>query len=123
VEHGKAVFELSRRQKDGNTLREHLEAVEQATGQRPPELDPPPLPPECSSAWLVFGELHGRRGGNGFGPSPLDERRLLDWQALHRVELTPFEVACVFALDDAWLTAEEEAKKKTNPNAGPDKPH
>ena len=109
VAHAKAVFHLNQRKPDGSTLREHLQAVERSTKRRPPELDVPALPQACAGVWQIFLELHSRRAQGGFGPAALDEARLLNWQQLHAARLSPWEIECIFALDNAWLASTAEA--------------
>ena len=89
--------------------------MERATGKRPVQLDVPPLPPLCADVWSIFLQLHSRRSGTGFGPAPLDEARLLAWSQLHARRLTPWEIDCIFALDDAWLSAQSEQQKTDKP--------
>jgi hypothetical protein len=116
ADHAKAVFKLNLPQDDASTLRDHLQAVERSTGVRPPELDVPELPALCRGVWEIFFELHDRRAGNGFGPLPIDEARLLHWQQLHGVRLSPWEIETIFLVDSVWLSLVEEQSKTKQKN-------
>lgn len=111
VDHAKASFHLNQKQSDGKTLREHLQAVEQSTGRRTPELDVPELAAECRGVWSLFIELHARRA-EGFGPAIIDEARLFHWQRLHGIQLNPWEIEAIFALDLAWRESVAESQDK-----------
>lgn len=76
-----------------------------------PELHPPPLPPGCQLVWDTFIELHNARGG-GMGPSPIAWRDVLAWQEVRGVQLTPWEVDTLMALDQVAMKTLNE---KTQP--------
>lgn len=116
AEHAKAEFALRRKQPDGQTLRAHLRAAWNATGRKPPELEVPPLPRAARAVWSVFCELDDTRGGNGFGVDAINEARLLSWQQLHGVRLTPWEIQQIQRLDRLCLTAMVEEQKAKQPN-------
>lgn len=108
-----------RRQPDGETLRTHLVAAWRFTGRQPKELDVPPLPAAVRAVWNVFCELDETRGGNGFGVDPINEARLVGWQQLHGVRLSPWEIKQIQKLDRLRLTAiveEQNANKPKRPD-------
>lgn len=80
-------------------------------GKGPPELDVPPLPREVAGLWRDFLQMDATRPGSGFGVAPIDEARLLAWQQLHRVVLTPWEIDQIQMLDLLALSAYAEEKK------------
>jgi hypothetical protein len=63
--------------------------------------------------WDVFLALHSQRGG-GLGPAPISCADVLAYQQLHGVELTPWEVDSLRALDSVALKAASE-QSKTKP--------
>ena len=105
------MFRLGRRRRDGTTERDHLEAHARATGEDPPELQVPPVPPGAEALWQAFNELSGARvpGGMGIGPITLSE--IAAWQDVFRVRLTPWEVETILAIDRAALTAVNEPRQ------------
>lgn len=115
AEHAQAQFKLRRKQPDGETLRTHLQAVWRASGRRPPELDVPELPRAARQVWSLFCELDATRGGNGFGVDAISEARLLSWQQLHRVRLSPWEIEQIQMLDRLSLMSMVEEHKANQP--------
>lgn len=97
------------RQPDGCTLREHYEAAARQ-GRRPADLDGPPCPPELVHVWKWFLALSGGRGNNGFGPDAIRWLDIDAWARLNRVAPTPYELACLQAVDAVFM---EESQKKT----------
>lgn len=85
-------------------MRHHLQAAQRSTGRTPPELVLPPLPVACRGVWELFAEMHAGRGV-GMGPEPINETRLLAWQQLHRIRLSPWEIEAIGLVDNAWLNA------------------
>lgn len=116
AEHAQAQFKLRQKQPDGNTLRTHLEAAAAASGKRPPELEVPPLPREVRGLWADFCRLDATRTGSGFGVNPIDEARLLAWQQLHRVRLSPWEIEQIQMLDVLSMNALAEEQKTKQPS-------
>ena len=96
---------MGRRDREGTTFRQHLEAVAQATGETPPELIPLPIPAGCGAVWSVFLQLNARRGNNGMALSPIALADIVAWQTLMGVELTPWEIETLLQLDCVALAA------------------
>lgn len=63
------------------------------------------MPPAMRSVWWAFLQLHGARPSGGMGPSAIPPSEILAWQQLNGVELTPFEVDTLLALDAVALRA------------------
>lgn len=93
---------------------EHLQAVWRSTGKRPPELDVPELPPGASEVWAAFCRLDNTRTSNGFGVDAITEARLVAWQQLHRVQLTPWEIECIQMLDILSMNDHAEQQQAKN---------
>lgn len=100
-----AEFRLARRQNDGATLREHLQAAWHATGRMPDELDVPDVPPCCTGLWTHFMALNAARGGTGFGPAPIGWSMLRDYAACIGVEFSAWEAETLMDMDRAALVA------------------
>lgn len=111
AEFATADFALEVRQKDGYTLREHLQGAWDQSGIKPPELDVPPLPECAAYVWEYFVELHNRRGNNGFGHVPLSYSEIGWWKRLTRRSLDPWELKAILEIDAAYLAS--IAKKPT----------
>lgn len=70
-----------------------------------------PIPAGGEYLWAAFTRLHGRRGSNGFGPSPLSWPDLDAFNRMSRINLAPWEVEIIEALDRVYLTHVAEASK------------
>lgn len=83
----------------GVCLRQHLEQVERSTGQAPARLlNRPHFPDIVAYVWRWFTELDSARQ-IGMGINPLSHTEIEAWARLNRINLTPFEVRCIRALD------------------------
>lgn len=69
--------------------------------------DAPELPLAGRHVWQWFVELHNVRGGNGFGPMPVGYRDIRDWAALSGVEIEPWELRAIIAIDRTFLAEEQ----------------
>lgn len=56
-----------------------------------------------SHLWAVFWRLRRRRGGNGFGASPIEWPDIDAFARLSGTRLTPFDIEVIEDLDDAYL--------------------
>ncbi len=92
---------------DGLTQRDHLQAYAKSSGEFPPELIVPTLPGSLHAIWDFFLQLHHMRGG-GMGPCAINASDLLAFQQLHCIELNPWELDCIHALDQVALKAASE---------------
>lgn len=95
------------KQKDGRTLREHLEAVEEQVGTELQELIGPPMPHVAVHIWEMFVDLHSGRGG-GYGPSPLSWMEIESWQRMTRTTVQRWELRAIREIDRAWLESQEK---------------
>lgn len=111
--YARSEFELSARQEDGATLREHLEAVAARSGKLPSQLaNSAKLPDGCAPLWRIFLHLHGRRGSSGFGPSPISYSEIDAYQRVTRQELAAWEINAIIAADDAYFASMPKPKAK-----------
>lgn len=109
---------LQAAQGDGAPLRTHLQRLRQSTGRVDPLLarSMEPLPPAVAALWDVFVVLSGTRGagdGAGGGIAPITCAELQAWQALQRLELTPWEADTLLAMDRALRGAPTDRKDLT----------
>jgi hypothetical protein len=87
AEFARHEFRLSKRDKDGKSLRETLEVVERMTGNMPQEgINPVEFPDLLYDLWNWFLKLSTGRGG-GMGPTPIDEQNI-GW-FFHNRRITP----------------------------------
>jgi hypothetical protein len=105
VAYAEQQFRLAARQKDGATLREHLESAARQLGRLPEELVPLPCPEALTYLWNWWLSLAARRGC-GFGPASLAWHDVEAWARLSGVTLEPFELDCLDALEQAYLRAQ-----------------
>ena len=92
-------------QKDGVSLRAHLEHLAQ-DGAHPPEAVMMEVVAPEGFEYLAdfFWTLSASRGGSGFGPNPISYLELYAWAALMRLELRSWEVQTLVALDQTFLS-------------------
>lgn len=100
------MFELGARQKDGATLRDHLESDARQGGfESQWRLDnPPPLSPHIAHVWAWYCDLCQTRQSYGMGPSRLSRLEIQAWERDERVRLEPWERRAIMALDAEHLT-------------------
>lgn len=97
-------FKLARKGSDGHSLREHLQSVQQQTGQSPPELQGPELYPACAHWFTWWYELaEGRQ--SGLGTSPLAWADIAAWSTLTGRQLDPYDIEALRTIDRAYLDA------------------
>ena len=104
---------MSRRTPDGQTERDHLQAHARATGEAPPELILPPIPPGCHHLWELFLQLNSSRPSGAAGASAISPTDILAWQTLAGVQLNPWELDVLQALDRVVMNAIAEEQKRT----------
>lgn len=105
-------MQLSARQADGHSLREHLQAAARA-GDVDERLVAQP-PAAGAQVWEAFAELSASRPA-GMGLSAVPHSELEAWQRLHGVRLTPWEIETLMAMDRAALTALSAATPARKP--------
>jgi hypothetical protein len=113
--YAQAQFHLAQRLPDGHTRREHYQALAR-NGRHVLELHPQPLPATCAGVWAVFCELDAERGASVAGACPITSAQLLDWQRLHGIDLSGWEIATIRQLDRLRLNHDDE------PTTPPDRP-
>lgn len=104
-------MQLGARQKDGSTLRQHLQAAAAMSGVADPLLEVPRVPVAARALWATFLTLSAVRR-SGMGPHPLTLTDIEAWCRLADVRLTPWELDTLIALDAASLRAAAEAQPK-----------
>jgi hypothetical protein len=77
----------------------------------------PDLPAALAPLWQAFCELNASRGSGGMGPANITYPDILAWQALSGVDLNPWEIGAIKAMDSvviamAYTPAKNTAKKK-----------
>lgn len=115
VSFGRFQFEMNWRDKDGATLRQHLESDAYGLIPNPASLarlmSEPPLPPGCTDVWAVFLSLHARRPHGEFGPLRLPWSELQAYERVAGVHLGHWQVKAIFALEDAYFAVRAENEK------------
>lgn len=109
VEYARFEFELSKRQKDGATLREHLMLVWERSGQMPKHLaERPDLPDVLEPLWADFLDLHVSRGVGMGGPLPISFTDIDAWQRVTGNRLEGWQLAMIRRADAAYLATRSE---------------
>ncbi|HEV7435349.1 MAG TPA: hypothetical protein VGO22_10820 [Pseudorhizobium sp.] len=70
------------------------------------------MPPAGEEVWGWFRELDCQRQGNGFGMNALGFREIKAWSDLRQVDLEPWQLDAIIALD---LKRRAVAAEKTAP--------
>jgi hypothetical protein len=109
TECARAEFELSARQGDGATLREHLRRHAKNTGKVDERLQIQ-WPREGKAIWMVFNEMGRQYTGFG-GALPVSMTEIDAWQRVHRIRLTPWELEMIHVFD----ALRQETERKHRP--------
>lgn len=76
-------------------------------------LEADPLPPFLVVLWETFIAL-SRKRTHGMGTNPISSLEIESWCRLHQVELSPWEVEIIEALDaavmDVWVTQKKQTE-------------
>ena len=108
--YAQAQLHLTERLPDGHTRREHYQALARS-GRHVPELHPAPLPAACAGVWAFFCELDAERQQGAGGPSPIGSGQLLDWQRLHGIALSGWEIEAIRQLDRLRLSHDQQPEQ------------
>ena len=92
---------LAQRKPDGCSMRQHLQATAQNGHAVDPRLAMEP-PAAGRALWSAYCELAAQRPA-GMGPSPIPGPEYESSQRLHGVQLTPWEIGTLQAMDRAAL--------------------
>jgi hypothetical protein len=104
------TFKLNRAQ-GGATVREHLEAIERRTGERPKELDECKIPRELAHIWNWFLDMHGARTNNGFGWNPISYAEIFAWGRLMGERVRRHEARLLREMDMLFLAEAANGKE------------
>lgn len=74
------------------------------------------LPAAGAYLWSAYSRLRRRKGGNGFGASPLEWLDIQAFMAAARYPLAPWEIEIIEAIDDLYLV--EQLSKQTSSGRG-----
>jgi len=66
-------------------------------------LKPPEFPNVIGHIWHYFWEMNNQRSIGEAGIAPIPFSEILSWSRLHKIELTPFEVETLTALDRLYI--------------------
>ena len=94
---------LGKRQKDGRSLREHLEGVYKMTRVRPPELIQPDVDKRLDYILGWFIELSSGRDGGLSGANPLRWGEIQAWSQMTGRRLDYWEIVTIKAMDVGYL--------------------
>lgn len=109
IEYSKCQFELSKQQKDGSTLKDHLMMAYKASGIMPQQLaDAPNLPELAAHVWEYFLQLHIERGSSGMSHRAITSTGIKDWCEISRIKLEPWELRAIRAIDNEWMRSEND---------------
>lgn len=110
-------LKLGERQKDGATMRDHLESIQRQTGVTDPLLLPVACPDEAKYLYEdYFLSMNRRRTNNGYGPNALGHADIHTWAQLHGVRLAPFEVEALDRIETLYLEHCHRVMKNATPS-------
>lgn len=84
-------------------MREHLEGAARQLGSIPQELQGPPMPAWALPIWELFCALSAARQPGFSGPCPLSYLEIEAYCRLTGIEVSPFMLAALRALDAAFV--------------------
>ena len=113
VEYAKNELKLSEKQKDGASLRDHLNAVKDATGFTPPELTTVEVSNLVIYLWEFFLDLNSTRQ-SGMGVNAISYYEIKAWCDLNATPLSPYEIKVIKMLDRSFL---EHYNKQSEKNS------
>lgn len=119
--YAQAQLHLTETLPDGHTRRDHYQALARQ-GKRVPELHPQPLPAACAGVWSIFCELDAERPPGAGGPGPITSGQLLDWQRLHGIDLSGWELDAIRRLDRLRLNHDAQQRATATTHTTPDAP-
>lgn len=96
-------IKLSKRQKDGGTLRDHLTAAYRQTGRKHDLLSDLP----CGMfdyIWIWFCELDSARSATDFGLNPLTYQEISSWASLTERNINRYDVGLIKKIDTMRLS-------------------
>lgn len=97
---------------DGLTLETHLINYWRQSGEMPEQLNYKPIPYELEYVWGWWVKLHATRS-IGMSESPISYTEILNWSTLLQINVNPFEVRCIIAIDSAYFTCRIEQQKNS----------
>ncbi len=89
-----------------------MESVSKQQGFKDPDLDVGEPPPEFIYLIEWFADLHQARQSGMGGPSPISYSDILSWRELLRVDIKPYEVEIIRAIDNVYLNVANEITSK-----------
>ncbi len=77
------------------------------------------LPSAGSHLWSVYSRLRRRKGGTGFGASPIEWPDIHAFMSAAVYPLAPWEIEIIEDLDDAYLAEQARGMKDRADNPPP----
>lgn len=116
IEHVEQEFELAKRDGDGQTKRESMQALAASAGLPPPEFDESPCPPELAYLLAWWAELTAARQGGFSGANPISYSEIEAWSRLSCVALSHWEVALLRRIDVAFVRSVADGRSSADRN-------
>ncbi len=77
----------------------------------PEQLKPVEVPECVLHIWDWFAQMSPKRT-NGMGVAPITSLEIEAWCRLHEVQITPFEVQALEAIDSTYVSSSDKVQKK-----------
>jgi hypothetical protein len=110
-------FELGEPQKDGQSLETHLISYYRQTGEVPEQLLVEPIPFELTHVWQWWHQLHATRS-IGNRRCHITYAEVHAWATVLQLSPAPFEIACLMAVDTAYMQWHDVVDAKNAPKTG-----
>lgn len=108
LEFAEHSFTLNAADKDGVSLKDHLEIIQEQTGVTPKELEDVPFPVLVQHIWSAFVSLSDSRSAGFSGPNALTYTEIKAWMELTNEHLSPRDIEAIKKLDTAYLRKQHE---------------
>lgn len=67
--------------------------------------------------WTAYNRIRRRKGGSGFGPSPIEGHDVESYERRYRIRFLPFENEIIDELDDLYMASLANRDKPPNPES------
>ena len=96
---------------DGLTLEKHLVSYWKQSGVMPAQLNFPPIPYELQYIWEWWLDLQKTRP-IGMQAGHITYTEIFNWSTLLKINVIPFEIRCIMALDSAYLSCQRKQQER-----------
>lgn len=104
MDYAEKYFPLIKPDKNGTTLKEHLEQVYKQTGAKPSELDLPEFPYQLSLTWAAFVDLSNSRPPAFSGVAPITYEQIKAYKDTTYSPISGRDIQTIKRIDNIFLS-------------------